>query len=106
MENYGDVFEGVGRFTQELHLTLRDDAVAHKAATREIPLSLKESLIAEVQDLLHQGIIEKVSEPTDLVNAPMIVRKPTAKHGIRLCIDSRPMNKALKRAEYQIPTID
>ena len=38
------------------------------------------------------------------MSAPAIVNKPFAKNGIRLCIDSRPINTALKRSEYPIPT--
>ena len=46
------------------------------------------------------------TESTDWVSAPAIVNKPSAKNGIRLCIDSRPLNTALKRYEYPIPTVD
>ena len=34
------------------------------------------------------------------------MNQPSAKNGIRLCIDSRPLNTALKRSEYPIPTIE
>ena len=44
--------------------------------------------------------------PTDWVSAATIVTKPSAKNGIRLCIDFRPLNTALKRSEYPIPTVD
>ena len=67
---------------------------------------MKNNFIAEVKDLRLQGIIEKVTEPTEWVSAPAIVNKPSAKNGIRLCIDSRPLNTALKRSEYTIPTVD
>ena len=40
------------------------------------------------------------------MSAPTIVNKPSAKNGLRLCIDSRPLNTALKRSEYPIPTVD
>ena len=45
-------------------------------------------------------------EPNEWLGAPAIVNKPSAKSGIRLCIDSRPLNTALKRSEYPIPTAD
>ena len=69
-------------------------------------MSVKNNLIAEVQDLQQQGILEKVTEPTEWVSALAIVNKPSAKNGIRLCTDSRPLNTALKRSEYPIPTVD
>ena len=62
---------------------------------------LPNKFIAEVKDLREQGIIEKVTEPTDWVSVPAIVNKPSAKK-----YDSRPPNTALKRSEYPIPTVD
>ena len=104
---YPEVFENcVGKLDGELHLYTKQDVTPTKAAPREIPLSVKNKFIAEVKDLQEQGIIEKVTAPTDWVSAPTIVNKPSAKNGIRLCIDSRPLNTALKRSEYPIPTID
>ena len=107
LTNYPDVFDdSVGKLEGELHLYTKQDVTPSKAAPREIPLSVKNKFIAEVKDLQEQGIIEKVIEPTDWVSTPTIVNKPSAKNGIRLCIDSRPLNTALKRSEYPIPTVD
>ncbi|XP_068692890.1 uncharacterized protein [Montipora foliosa] len=101
-----EVFENcVGKLDGELHLYTKQDVTPTKAAPKEIPLSVKNKFIAEVKDLEEQGIIEKVTEPTDWVSAPTIVSKPSAKNGIRLCIVFRPLNTALKRSEYPIPTV-
>ena len=40
------------------------------------------------------------------MSALNIANKPSAKNGIRLCINSRPLNTALKRTEYPLPTGD
>ena len=107
LTNYPDVFDdSVGKLEGELHLYMKQDVTPSKAAPREIPLSVKNKFIAEVKDLQEQGIIEKVTEPTKWVRAPTIVNKPSAKNGIRLCMDSRPLNTALKCSEYPIPTVD
>ena len=47
-----------------------------------------------------------MTEPTEWVSASAILNKPSAKNGIRLCIDSRPLNTALKRSKYLIRTVD
>jgi len=96
----------VRKFEGELHLYTKQDVTPHKTPPRETPLSVKNNFIAELKDLQDQGILEKVTEPTEWVSAPTIVNKPSAKNGIRLCIDSRPLNTALKRSEYPIPTVD
>ena len=107
LTNYPDVFnDSVGKLEGELHLYTKQDVTPSKAAPRETPLSVKNKFIAEVKDLQEQGIIEKVTEPTDWVSTLTIVNKPSAKNGIRLCIDSRPLNTALKRSEYPIPAVD
>ena len=90
LSNYPNVFDDtVGKFEGELHLYTKQDVTPHKTAPREIPLSVKNNFIAELKDLQDQSILEKVTEPTEWVSAPTIVNKPSAKNGIRLCIDSR-----------------
>ena len=107
LSKYSQVFDDtIGKFEGELHLYTKQECPPHKTAPREIPLSVKNNFIAEIKDLQEQGILEKVTEPTDWVSAPTMVNKPSAKNGIRLCIDSRPLNTALKRMEYPIPTVD
>ena len=108
LANYSDVLDdSIGKLEGPLHLYTRDDGPPHKTAPREIPLSVKNNFIAEVKDLQEQGILEKVTDPSAWVSAPTIVNKPSDKNGMRLCIDSRPLNTALKRSEYPpIPTIE
>ena len=107
LSKYPDVFDNsVGKLEGKLHFYTTQDVTPSKAAPRVIPLAVKNKFIAEIKDLQEQGIIQKVTEPTDWVSAPTIVNKPSAKNGQRLCIDSRPLNTALKRSEYPIPTVD
>ena len=50
-------------------------------------------------------IFTKVTEPTDWVNALVLVEKPrTGK--LRVCLDPRDLNKAIKRPHYPLPTLD
>jgi len=49
-------------------------------------------------------IIEPVTKPSAWISALLVVRKPNGK--VRICIDPKPLNKALKRSEYPMPTID
>ena len=100
LNNYPKIFDdSVGRFESTLHFYTKDDATPRKTALREISLSVKNNLIDEVQDLQQQGILEKATEPTEWASAPAILNKPSAKNEIGLCIDSRPLNTALKRCE-------
>ena len=49
-------------------------------------------------------MIEKVVEATDWVSAIVVNKNSNGK--IRLCLDSQPLNKALKGCHYPIPTIE
>lgn len=50
-------------------------------------------------------IIQKVTEPTEWVNALVAVEKPkTGK--LRVCLDTRHRNKAIHRPHYSLPTLD
>ena len=96
LSNYPSVFvDSKGKFDGELHLYTKQDVTSHKRAPREISLSMKDNFIAEEKNFQEQGIREKVIE-----------NKPSSKNGIRLCIDSRPLNIALNRSKYPFPTVD
>ena len=49
-------------------------------------------------------IIESVEKPTDWVNALVIVSKPNGH--LRICLDPRPLNKAIKRQHHRLPTAE
>ena len=50
-------------------------------------------------------MIKKVDQPTDWVNSLVIAEK--SKTGkLRICLDPRDLNKAIKREHFQLPTIE
>ena len=58
----------------------------------------------ELERLVQRGIIAAVSEPTEWISSTVVVFKPNGK--LRVCLDPKPLNKALKRNHYPLPTID
>ena len=50
------------------------------------------------------GVIDRATEPTDLVNSLFVVQKPNGQ--IRVCLDPNDLNKAIKRHHYQLPTAE
>ena len=65
---------------------------------------MQELLQAELRGVEDRGIIASVDVPTDWVSSMVVEQKKNGK--LRLCLDPRPLNKALKRAHYAIPVID
>lgn len=66
---------------------------------------LRNRLKEELDSMEKAGIIVKVTEPTDWVNALVVVEKPrTGK--LRVCLDPRDLNKVIKRPHYPLPTLE
>ena len=76
--------------------------VVHPA--RRVPFALKEKLKAELNRMVSLGVIEKVDKPTAWVNSIVIVEKSNG--DIRLCLDPKDLNRAVKREFSQMPTAE
>ena len=49
-------------------------------------------------------MLEPVEGPTDWISSLVVVRKPNGTP--RICLDPKPLNRALKRSHYPMPTIE
>ena len=58
----------------------------------------------KLDEFLEQGIIVQVEEPMDWVSSLTYSWKANGK--LRVCLDPRDVNKAIKRDYYKIPTIE
>uniref|UniRef100_A0A674NI52 Gypsy retrotransposon integrase-like protein 1 n=1 Tax=Takifugu rubripes TaxID=31033 RepID=A0A674NI52_TAKRU len=59
----------------------------------------------ELQNMEKQQVIIKVTEPTEWVNSMVAAEKPrTGK--LRVCLDPKDLNKAIKQPHYPLPTLD
>ena len=71
---------------------------------RKLPAALSKRVKKALSDMKNYDVIRKVDEPTDWVNSMVIVEKPNKK--LRICIDPRDLNTAIKREHFQLPTIE
>lgn len=71
---------------------------------RRIPLNLQDKVQAKIQDLINRGIVEPVNMYSRWQSPLVIVPKPGG--DIRLCVDLRLVNKAVRPEKYPIPTIE
>ena len=104
VSEYSDIFEGEGNFQGALKLEIDESMPPVKSPLRRIPIALKPKLKNELQRLEKLGVIKPVVTPSDWVSSLVIVKKPSGK--IRLCIDPKPLSKALKRCHYPLPIIE
>ncbi|CAL8130302.1 unnamed protein product [Orchesella dallaii] len=103
MKQYEDVFNGLGKLEGQYHITLNEEVKPVVHAPRSVPVSLREPVKAKLEELEKQGVISRVTEPTDWVSS-MLVKKETNK--LRICLDPQDLNKAIKREHYPLPTME
>ena len=72
---------------------------------RRVPLPMREKVENELERLENAGVIERVYGPTEWVS-PMVLQTKRKSEEIRICIDMRLANKAIKRTRHVIPTIE
>ncbi|XP_060070555.1 uncharacterized protein K02A2.6-like [Ylistrum balloti] len=100
---YSDVFEGIGKLEGKYHLVVDPTVPPVVHAPRKVPIALRDRLKAELDRLESMNVITPVTEPTAWVSSMVMVVKPEK---IRICIDPKDLNKALKRSHYPLPTIE
>ena len=86
----------------KLHIDSSVPPVAQPA--RRIPFHFRKKVEQELAQLEQQGIIEKVEGPTPFVSPLAIV--PKRDGDVRLCIEMRMANKAIRRERHPTPTVD
>ena len=94
LEQYPQVFEGIGCMPGNYHLTIDSSVKPVVHPPRKIPLSIKGKVEAELQRLTELEIIEPVSKPTQWVSS--MVTAPKSNGDIRICIDPKDLNSALQ----------
>ena len=102
-QDYPQLFSGMGDLG-EAKIHLQEETVGVIDAPRRVPLALKDRLKKELDRMQEQEVIERVTEPTDWVSSLVVVEKPNGK--LRVCLDPRNLNKAVKRPHYNMPTLE
>ena len=104
IKQYGDLFKGVGLLEGDVHLEVDPSVPPVQMPPRRLPVTIRDQVKDELDRLCREDIIEPVTEPSPWISALMVAVKPNSK--LRLCVDTRPLNKALKRQHYPTMTID
>lgn len=86
-------------------ICLRDDAVPYSVNTaRRVSAPMLPKVKTELERMVRCGVIEEVTEPTEWC-AP-IVPVPKRSGDVRICVDLKKLNMAVKRERFVLPTID
>ncbi|GFR75476.1 retrovirus-related Pol polyprotein from transposon 297 [Elysia marginata] len=100
-----NLFEGFGKIKGikiKLHIDEKVQPVAQKH--RRIPNHIRKDTEAELKRLEEQDIIENVEGSTPWVSPIVVIPKKTG--GVRLCVDMRRANEAIKSERHPMPTLE
>lgn len=70
-----------------------------------IPVAMQDRVKAELERMVGMGVITPVSEPIEWVSSMVVTNKKQTKD-IRICIDPRDLNTALKRPHHLMCTAE
>lgn len=101
---FKDVFTGDGCLEGEYKIEIDSTVEPLKLPKRRVPVAMMKPVREELQSLVDREIIAPVDCSTDWISGMVSVQKPNGKP--RICIDPRPLNKALKQNHFPLPTID
>ena len=103
VKEYPDQFDKIGNFPGEYHITVEETApVVH--APRRCPIHMRDELKHELDAMEELGVITKVTDPTSWVSSIAISRRANGK--LRICLDPKDLNRAIKRCHYRTLTTD
>ena len=104
---FPDIFTGLGKLKDhsvKLHI---DETVLPVAQRyRRIPFHMRKQLENYLKKEESMGVIEKATGATPWVSPIVIVPKPKSPDQIRVCVDMRAPNTAIKRERHNMPTLD
>ena len=104
IREYSQLFSGLGELEGEVTLQLKPDATPVVHPVRRVPHAIRGRLKEELDKMESTGVIQRVTTPTDWVNSLVVVEKPNGK--LRICLDPKDLNTAMKRHHYPMPTLD
>ena len=105
ISSYPKVFQGLGTLQGDFHIHLKNDATPFALHTpRNVPLSMRPKVKAELERMESLGVISKVDEPTPWCAGMVAVPKPDG--SVRICVDLRPLNASVLREVHPLPTVD
>ncbi|GFQ73290.1 reverse transcriptase domain-containing protein [Trichonephila clavata] len=103
LKEFADVFTGTGRFKRIVKIKLKENSVPHVTVPRKGPLTIHNNVKEELKNMVEAGIISKVEETTEAVSNRVVTDSPKK---LRICLDPRPLNEAIQKPHYPIPTAD
>ena len=100
---FHDCFREIGTLITTHHIEVKDNVKPVVTPFFKVPHAFKLKLEKELKRMVDLDITERTEKPSDWVNGLVILEKPNGK--LSICIDSRPLNNAVKRKHLHLPAV-
>ncbi|XP_064646192.1 uncharacterized protein LOC135499377 [Lineus longissimus] len=105
LDEYKDIFEGLGCLdVPEHHIEIDPSVKPVIHAPRKFPIAMQDRFKTQLDRLVGMNVLKKVDEPTDWVNSIVLVEK--SDKSLRICLDPKDLNTAVKREHFPLITLD
>ena len=105
VREYADLFdEQLGNLAARYTMRVDKSVTPVVKPARKIPQAMEKKVKEELGNMVKKGVIVRETEPIEWVSQMVATRK---KNGdVRICLDPRDLNKALKRPHHPMRTAD
>lgn len=104
IKNNNEIFEGLGAFPEYYTIKTKVNAEGVIRPPRRLPQVLLNKFEKELNKMIENGIVSKVSEPKKWSSNVVLVEKPDG--SLRICLDPNELNKVIVRDYCLIPRFE
>ena len=106
LAEYDDLFHGLGKLKNyQIKLHIDEEVTPVAQPHRRVPFNVRRQLEEQLRRDEELGVIERIEGPTPCVSPVVVAPKPKFPGKVRVCIDMRQANKAVKRERRVTPTV-
>ena len=106
IEEYDDLFHGLGKLKNyQVKLHIDEDVPRVAQPHRRVNFHVRKQLEEQLRRDEELGVIERIEGPTPWVSPIVVAPKPKSPGKVRVCVDMRQANKAVKRERHVTPTV-
>ena len=102
IRTYQDVFKGLGCLQGHHSIDIDPNVRPVVHPCRKVPFSVRKRLKKELDRMSDIRVVVKEDEPTEWVNSVVVAEKKNGQ--LRVCLDPRNLNKAIRREHFTLPT--
>lgn len=105
VEQFPDLFKGLGKFSGEYTIQLREDAKPFALTTpRRVAIPQLPSVERELKRMEELGVVSPVEEATEWCAGMVVVPKSEGK--VRICVDLTRLNACVLRERHTLPSVE